>query len=194
MNKAFFIKNKKGFGLLEVLLSVVIVATVLGVLVFTGKAAMNNSGYMQERAQAIYLAQEGIETIRQMRDTNWIDKDNTTQWNSMVWDARKFDPITSGWYKLNDLSNEPFRSRKRFGLAGPSASNPNAFQWEAIPINSVNFKRAFEFSSPGNLIPNADSSLTAYSIVVKAVVQWNNAGQTKTIEVSEILTNWRPNF
>ena len=76
--------HKKGFGLLEVLLAGLIIIMMLSALVIVARAAIQNSIYLQQRSQATFLAQEGMEIVRQIRDTNYVDGDNKTKWNTLT--------------------------------------------------------------------------------------------------------------
>ena len=63
---------KKGFSLLEVIIAIGIL--VGGSLIVYGQTARILSRINQEKTKfvASYLAQEGIEGVRNMRDANWI--------------------------------------------------------------------------------------------------------------------------
>lgn len=177
--------KKKGFGLLEVLISAVIIIMILAALVFIGRAALNNNEYLSQRAQAIYLAQEGLEMTRQIRDTNWIDGDNTTKWDTLAWNSTAFMiPISSADYAVQ-YSDPP----KRMYLTNSSSYDVN--------INGVTFTRKIGVKSVASpLIPqkSGTTDLTPYAKKVTATVTWTFSGQSKSINVSEILTNWRPDF
>ena len=175
----FRVLCKKGFGLLEVLLSAVIIIIILAALVTIGRAALNNNEYLAQRAQAIYLAQEGLEMTRQIRDTNWIDGENTTKWNTL---DRITTPTATGDYSLIFLNN--------WKLGMPTTG-------ENILVGGVIFNRKINISSANdNLLPTLTNNpnLSDYAIKIKSTVTWTYSGQSKNVELSEILTNWRPDF
>lgn len=66
-------KQKNGFGLLEVMFATAIFIVVVGSMVTLSRLSLRNAVLATHRAQAFNLAQDGLEVIRQMRDTNWID-------------------------------------------------------------------------------------------------------------------------
>lgn len=74
------IKNNKGFGLLEVLVSISVV--IIGILPMINlfNSVLTRERNMENKLKAIYFAQEGIEIVRQIRDTNWRKGD--------AWDFR----------------------------------------------------------------------------------------------------------
>ncbi len=81
---ALFIPSKKGFTLIEATLATFIL--VVGVLgVFSAIQIITRfTSEVSLRLQATYLAQEGIESIRNIRDSNWLAQ--------KVWD----DGISAG--------------------------------------------------------------------------------------------------
>jgi len=207
-------KYQKGFGLLEVLVSVVIIITILSAMVFIGRSSLNNSQYAQERAQAIYLAQEGIEIIRQMRDSNWIDGDNTTEWNSWDYDGNLFSEVQDGrCYKINDIITSPLSSPYygRHNMVYTNLSNKGACknalkdptktgEWGKRTVNNLDYYRNVFIENVSGLMQSADTAEetayanSAYKITV--FVQWINRGsyRKEPVEVSEIITNWRPDY
>ncbi|MBI2041809.1 MAG: prepilin-type N-terminal cleavage/methylation domain-containing protein [Candidatus Nealsonbacteria bacterium] len=75
--------NKKGFTLIEAVLSTFILS--VGVLAIFGVIQMivSFTSGISSRLQATYLAQEGIENIRNIRDSNWlVQRDNP----ALAWD------------------------------------------------------------------------------------------------------------
>jgi len=188
--KRIYQKYKKGFGILEVLVSSVIIITILSLLVFIGRSALANSLYAQQKAQVIYLAQEGIEQVRQIRDTNWIDGDNTTQFDSVVWNSAKNDlqQLVDGEYVFYYNS-----TLKRYGLTANASG-------ESISIDGQAYTRKIILSSisssstilPGSGVNNINKSDQSFKATIR--VTWDINGQAKNIEASEILTNWRPNY
>jgi len=109
MFKEFKIKTNKGFNLLEIIISVGIIT--VGILAITNlffvlsKAAIIN----KNKIIAIYLAEENIEIVRQIRDTNWLS--GAANWDqninagdgvAVVWDT---SDITKGYRIVNKNSN-----------------------------------------------------------------------------------------
>ena len=71
--------QKKGFTLIEVTVSVVIlVVGIIGIYTAFSRIVILTSG-ISNRLVAAYLAQEGIEIVRNIRDTNWVEE--AASWN-----------------------------------------------------------------------------------------------------------------
>jgi len=190
------IKTKqRGFGVIEVLVASTTIAIILSALVVAGNNALKGSVRLGQRSQATFLAQEGIEIVRQIRDTNWIDADNATKWNSLIWDGNDLIELT-----LNETYDNCILEFKdeidRYGLT--CNNDPDLINQNILNLNNTEFKRVISIENVGDLIPsdgiNAENNLNqSYnSLKITATVSWNS-GET-SIDVSEILTNWRPQY
>lgn len=67
-----YFKKQKGFTLLEMIFAITIIS--VGVLgIYNGMSfAISNTQKAREYFMSAYLAQEGIEIVKNMRDTNWV--------------------------------------------------------------------------------------------------------------------------
>src|SRR3989344_5287897 len=81
MRKIFPKSKNKGFTLVETLVALSIFSvSILGLLVALSQG-LADTGYAKKKVAAAYLAQEGIEYIRNMRDTFMIySNDPQTGW------------------------------------------------------------------------------------------------------------------
>lgn len=180
----------KGFGLLEVLVSSSIIIMVLSSVVFIGRQAIVNSTYLQQRAQAIYLAQEGLESVRQIRDTNWIDRNSDTEWNYLVLTGSTYSVPSNGNYILK---YESFKKRTLLN----KDTTPSG---ELINLDKQDFNRFIKvenITSSASILPEDGLNITnkaINSMKVTVEVKWTNGGVERKTNVSEILTNWRPGF
>lgn len=85
--------NSRGFTLIELVISIVVlsVAVIGAYNAFTTMDILTSSS--TDRFAAAYLAQEGIEIIRNIRDTNWINSDD---WREGLYEAGVVDCTTNG--------------------------------------------------------------------------------------------------
>ncbi len=65
---------RRAFGLLEVMFATAIFIVVAGSLISLSQLSLRNAALSTHRSQATNLAQDGIETVRQLRDTAWINR------------------------------------------------------------------------------------------------------------------------
>lgn len=179
-------RAQNGFGIIEVLIASSIMMVVIFAMTATGRSALRGTTYLHERAQATYLAQEAIEQTRQVRDSYWLDDSNVTNFeeftNYAVDSSKK-------WITFYDPTSSTFK------IIASDASN------NSINIDNLIFTRTLSFApvTNGDTIMPADGSFSNEARAQNAVkvtvnVEWQSSGQTKSISMSEILTNWRPNY
>lgn len=65
-------KRKKGFTLLEVILAITILTMAVGGAFILIQQTLVGSSLSQSKLTAAYLAQEGVEIVRNIRDSNWL--------------------------------------------------------------------------------------------------------------------------
>ena len=82
----FNIKNNKesGFTLVETLVAVAIFATSITGLISITARGINDTVFVKNKLTASYLAQEGVEIIRSMRDTSALVYSGTTYWSEFI--------------------------------------------------------------------------------------------------------------
>ncbi|MEK7096353.1 MAG: hypothetical protein AAB881_00135 [Patescibacteria group bacterium] len=188
MNDKLF---QKGFGVLEVLVASTIIITILGGLVTIGTMAINTNEKIARKAEATFLAQEGIEMVRQIRDTNWVDESaKNTNWDSLVLDnAGKIvrPDYTTAYY----LSQDCFDQKSGCILQTATKDDKNRDVY-----GNITYTRTVKFEEVKDLTQDADrnsdlSKTPANLLKVTLTVSWLT---NQSVTVSELLTNWRPNF
>jgi len=186
-------KNKKGFGIIEVLIASTIVIAIILAFTAVARATLKGTDDMNERAQAINLAQEGLEMVRQIRDSNWTDSNGNTLWDSLL-----YDPLAGNW------SEVPRDSLKTYALTFDSLLRRYYLTESTAPENillagdaNVGFKRFVRVSSANGLLPSNDTASKLPdqkdNFAMKVTVEVITPGG-KTVSVSELMTNWRPQF
>lgn len=74
--------NQKGFTMMEVLAAIFVITTgIMGVFSLVQRT-ISFTAISSSRLVAIYLAQEGIEIVKNIRDGNWLDQRTST---STLW-------------------------------------------------------------------------------------------------------------
>lgn len=75
-------RNRKAFSLIEAVIASGILAMVAGASLTLGITVIRGSQTLADRTQALYLVTEALEVATNVRDTNYIDEDPSTGWNS----------------------------------------------------------------------------------------------------------------
>lgn len=185
-----FKKRTRGFGIIEVLISGVIIIIVLGALVILARNAINNSQYVQERSQAVNLAQEGIEIVRQIRDSSYIDSKSNTSWRSMVsvpnTDIDNNFEYNTPYYIGFNFSQ--FAMRFRLIKIPTSISLGGNTFYRTVSFTSIDGSQVLP-TSPIDINNNGNNG-----VVVKVTVTWLRSTGEHKVELEELLTNSRFQF
>jgi type II secretory pathway pseudopilin PulG len=190
-------KFKKGFGLLEVLLAGVIIITVLGALVFLGRNTINNSTYNQQRTEALFLAQQGIEMVRQIRDSNYIDGNQNTNWNNFVSTAlTEGDPGPRDPNSTPELERNYKLCRTLSNLTGDGLRRLVLVNGEDPRCSAANgfYTRKIIFHDIGNEIftkPLGVEVAKSNGYKVEVTVEWIFNGSSKSLTINELIANSR---
>ena len=84
-------KNSSGFTLVETLVAIAIFTTSILALMVVLTSGISNINYAKKKMTATYLAQEGIEYVRNMRDTSVLSNSTSQE----GWESFKTDLISS---------------------------------------------------------------------------------------------------
>ena len=105
----------KSFTLIEIVIAIFII-TVGTVGAFTMiQRVLSFTSLTTLQLQAAYLAQEGIENIRNVRDGNWLEQRSGFE---TAWD----EGINSGdWQQVYFLDGSPSKFQRKIGIARPEA-------------------------------------------------------------------------
>lgn len=174
---------KKGFTLLEVIVAIFIITVgiigVLSLVTYTISSAKVSS----QKLVAAYLAQEGIEIVRNIRDGNWLFK---TTWDTALgkgdWEGDYQDILSL----TNKCSSTPFNCEYddlQFlkidgGFYKYSASGTKTPFKRRITI----FDKTDLSSPPDRIIDMLKVSVTVF---------WEEKGKTYEVEAQENLYNWK---
>ncbi len=153
--------KRKAFSLLEILAAIFVL--MVGLLSITNVVFSSILQHRLNRDQLVasYLAQEGIELIRNMRDTNWLNN-------------RPFDAgIPAGSWEI-DYTSDSFSSFKKRNLKLDSLGFYQYGVGSPTP-----FVRKIEIRKPSPV-----------SLEVKVTVTWERLSRTFSVEATETLYDW----
>ncbi len=102
---------QKGIGLVEIVVAVFILTIVLSVLITVNNLYIKSSSSNIKSSKAAYLASEGIEAIKTIRDSGWVNISAiSTSTNHYLY----FDNLTSRWTATNTVEIIPNDFFRRF--------------------------------------------------------------------------------
>ena len=166
---------KKGFTILEVIVAIfVITAGIIGVMALVAQT-IGSVTVSSQKLIAAYLAQEGIEIVRNIRDTNWVE-------GSANWDDDLEPGDWEGDYDDQSLilcSSIPFNCPSRGLPLQPLRVDGNFYNYTSGTTTPF-FRRITIFDRVAN-----------QEFKVNVLVSWQEKGKTYEIEAQETLYNWR---
>jgi prepilin-type N-terminal cleavage/methylation domain-containing protein len=175
------LKVSRGFTLLEVVAAIFILTLGLGASFSLIQQTMAVASIVESKLTAVYLAQEGIEIIRNVRDTNWLEQRvGLNSWDDGLTDC---DPCCEGDYKTD---------------TSPSLTLNNLLQcdYDQLHFLDINEDGFYSYATSGSFvqtkfkrkitIDNTEPGKAKISVEVK----WMERGKFYNIEVCEDITNW----
>lgn len=183
--KAFLKEESSGFTLIETIAAIGIISIgFVGSLILLTKSSAQAT-YIKNRVVAIHLAAEGIEGIRNVRDTNflggkdWLNNLTNAQVGSEVSGVIDLDFINNKNKVFDENVDEKreclnWNGTYYFHTTGPTYSC------------NTNFYRKIILTKKSESI----SGESVEYLEVKSIVRWKEKGITKSLTVIDNLYDW----
>jgi len=163
-------QNKNGFTLIEVLAAIiVIIVGVVGVLALI-QQTITYTALSSSRLVASYLAQEGIEIVRNIRDGNWLEQRTNS---AISWT----DGLSAGDWEAdyNDAVLSSYGAGRYLKIDG------GFYNYESG--DNTKFKRKI------TIVQDIDGGNPRLKVLV--LIEWQQIGKTHQVTAQEYLYNWR---
>lgn len=169
--------SQRGQILLETIISLGILVNGVLIVISMSLLVVQLARVSTGRVTAVNLAREGIELVRTVRDTNWLDPNNAWPYG-----------LTSGNYIIDSISGDQLL---------PAQGNPSSVQACGtgcqLYLNSENRYVHTVTGTPSNfrrLIQVADTGGTEIKRII-AHVSWAEGNKEFTYKVETHMSNWR---
>jgi len=170
-------KNKGGFTLIETIVSLAIFsASIVGLIAITSQGVADVN-LAKNKLTASYLAQEGVELVRNMRDTNALDEN--LDWNTLLADLKgcistdgtgcNIDALNGAIKGCSPTGCQMFYDSKGF------------YRGSGMPPDESIFTR---------LIVITDLGLDPDQIKIDSTVFWTQKSGTESVTMGSIIFNW----
>lgn len=160
--------KEKGFTFLEVIIAIFVLVVGIVAAYLVSQTPIFYTQNSINRLTAAFLAQEGIEIVRNIRDENWIEG---RDWNNGL------TSCSSGCYgDYNDSSLTPDNDP-------PFLKLNDFFSYDSDDeTDETKFKRKITIDPDGEVLH------------VKSIVEWTHKGDSYDIMVEDKLYNWGDNI
>lgn len=191
-------KELKGQGLLEAVIAVAIIAVGLSAVLALAGNNLKVSNISAQQVIAVNLAREGVEIVRNIRDSNWLAglpfETDIIGTPSDTEGILAFDPAAGTWqvdFGPDDFSDPDtiiYRNDQSGTYQGvhrqaqPSGYTPTIYR-RLLYINPICANAMNDFSSNCGV-----GQLRGLRIL--STVQWSERGNTRSFSVEERLFDW----
>jgi len=163
-------QNQQGFTLVETLVAIfILVMSITGPL-FIAQQSFTSAATARDRTTASFLAQEGVEYVRSVRDHNYLA--NNANWLDGL------TPCISGNCTL-DTSVPTYPSIDSCSGTCPVLQQTTAGLFGYQSGIDTRFTRIVSMTQ-----------VQAHEVLVEVEVSWTDRGTTRKVEVQERLFNW----
>jgi type II secretory pathway pseudopilin PulG len=161
MKKYFLNSHRKGVGLVEIIIGTTILSLVL--FAFTSSLSLYSQASMDatKRVQALFLAEEGLEVVRERRDASWV---SFAAVSVNVPHGISFSTATSSWSFV---------------------STPDT---TGVFTRSITFRDVFRDAN-GRIVSGTGGTHDPRTRRVEAVVSWSGARGVQSVRLESILAN-----
>lgn len=177
-------RNKNGFGILEVLIAAMILVVVVGAAVALGHASLRSSALAAEKTTAYNLAQEGIELVRKIRDNSWVDDNTSTGWSNGL----KVNNSEYGEYQLISAPVWHLESVTRGEFEKIKIGEPSIEYTRKVKIDNVNWYTAANLGLDSATFPNDPNKVIKK---VTVIISWDSITGSRDLTAQTYLTDWK---
>jgi len=161
-----YINKKQGFTIIEIIIAIVIIVSVFGMILSFFSLDIRNSERNRTRLQAILLAQEAMEAVRNFRDnTTWSGNGPGT-----LISGTSYHPVvaSSGWGIISGSENTEIFTRNIVFYNVSRGINDNIESAYSPANNDPDTKKIIVTVSWSDRYGLASESLTSY------ITNWRN--------------------
>jgi prepilin-type N-terminal cleavage/methylation domain-containing protein len=184
--KSIILKKSKGFTLVETLVAISILLAVITGAYSAAESGIKSSIYSKNQITAFYLAQEGMEQIRNMRDQNALynkdeDPSNDRHWLHGISSVAS-DPCYFGKTCIADSLNFIL-----IECSGGSATCP------MLKFDSASGLYGYHPPWPVSLFKRdvRVSMVSADEVSVVVTVYWSRGATNSQFQIRENILNWQ---
>ena len=174
----------RGFTLIETIVALAIFSASIVGLVAVTASGVANTNFAKNKLTASYLAQEGIELVRNMRDTTFIDGGWASFESAVInlcANGCYIDPVNKTLTAISCGESDICKELSYNKNTSLQNNGKGFFNYQKGTLSG--FTRKITVEDP-DVIDEIDE------VQVTSTVSWQQGGKTKSVEMSETLFNW----
>ena len=189
------IKNftQSGFTLLETMVAIaILLIAVVGPISLIGNS-LHQIYYARDEMSAVNLAQEGIEAVRRVRDTNMIVRPSGG-WDKDLKINKYYSVDSANMYIILGGTGSPSGFLIPFPCGGGCVPTPQPIYLDSTTglYRQINGAPSVGWTSTQFSRVVYINLVTPDEYTVMCTVTWTTGGQTGSVVVSENIFNWAP--
>lgn len=165
--------KKTGFSLIEVVIGIAVITLIITAAAEVTRSSIRMGSITSNELIANHLAEEGLEVVRNIRDSNWL--------RNQQWDLG----LSDGDYIIEETSEEnvpPFRLTRSDSAVLPSTETGPQF------VRTINIRHSEVTVSTAT----ADQpAVVSQVITVDSTVNYPARPERKSLMLSTTLTDWK---
>ncbi len=175
--------NNIGFTLLEVMIAIFFLTVGIGGAFTVIQRTVGLSYINASRLVAANLAQEGIEIVRNIRDTNWIEGED---WDKGIGIQYTGTPLDSVYYEVQ------YNDKEADIVVCVTPCDYNDMRFLNIDEDSFySYKDSGIYTTTKFKRKIAISDKDSDKLKVTVIVEWQERGTTHNFTAQEYLYNWK---
>jgi len=183
----FNLKEEKGFTILELIIAVfVLTVGIIGAYVAV-QSPLHYANVYKDQLVASYLAQEGVELVRNIRDTNWLQGFEADDWKAGLVASAGFDGCDSDYFCEVDYNDTALLSSLVAASSGYKLRLDSNNFYNYDTGDPTNFRRKINITEDDDIGHPGEKRL----IITVSVFLGDSGSPLVTAE--EILYNWYKN-
>lgn len=170
--------KSRGFTLLEVITAIFILTVGVGGAFSLIHQTLSVASLSELKLTGSYLVQEGMEIVRNIRDSNWLEQraSPSTPWDNGLTGCQSPN-CCEGDYDDTSLTSPSSCNYDDLSYLNIDANDFYSYSTD-IPITPTKFKRKISIEPEAN------------KIKVTVEVLWEERGRIHNVKALEYLTNW----
>ncbi len=167
--------NERGFTLIESIVAIFILLIAIVMPMAVVARALFAANYAQDQITAVYLAQEGVELIRNARDNNVLS-------GSALWDQGNL----SNCYGANGCYVDAIHSNSTVN----ACSGTCPYVQEDMGGGISWYGNDSDWGNTKYIRTIKLSKISDYEIKINSTVIWETRTSPRTVLVEDVITNW----